>query len=190
MHSRTQRWLIGLSLAMTTLSVPGAAQTAPDSPQQLRLTAALVLTPEFCATTTKKGSEKFQVGKAACSELEPALKGTFVDLVKVDDSSKAGAAQVVLEPKFVDVAATSVKIAFSNRELDVVVEWTVRDQSGRVILLDTVQGSAKRHGGNAFTYSSNLKHIVEDSVKEMAQQSALKLSSAPEMLKLSEAPVK
>ena len=44
----------------------------------------------------------------------------------------------------------------------------MRDQSGKVLLLDTVQGSAKRHGGNAFTYGSNLKHIVEDSAKDMA----------------------
>lgn len=187
----SQRSAVGLSFALlATLSGSGAAQTAPTSTQKLQLKAALVLTPEFCSTTTKKGHEKFLVGKAACAELEPALKETFVDLAKVDDPSKAGAAQVVLEPKFIDVAATQVKIAFSNRELDVIVEWTVRDQSGKVVLLDTVQGSAKRHGGNTFTYGRNLKHIVEDSAKDMAEQSAAKLSSAPEMLKLSAALVK
>ncbi len=42
----------------------------------------------------------------------------------------------------------------------------------------------------ASAYGSNLKHIVEDSVQDMAEQSACKMSSAPEMQKLSAAPDK
>src|SRR5689334_21783919 len=105
-------------------------QTQP-TPQKLLLTAALVLTPELCATVSKKGHEKFPVGKAACTELEPVLKGIFTSLTRVDDSSKAGDAQVVLEPKFADVGTTRKAFAaFSKRELVVLVDWTVRDQSG------------------------------------------------------------
>jgi hypothetical protein len=167
----------------------GQNQTPPP-PQKLSLTAALVLTPEFCDTISKKKSEKFAVGKAACADLEPALKGIFSGLTRVDDSSKAGDAQVVLEPKFADVGTTQKNFAFSNRELVVLVEWTVRDQSGKAIWIDTVQGSAKRHMGNAFTYGSNKKHILEDSVRDMAEQSAAKMSSSPELQKLSAAPVK
>jgi hypothetical protein len=70
------------------------------------------------------------------------------------------------------------------------MEWTVRDQSGKAIWIDTVQGSAKRHIGNAFTHGSNLKHIVQESVQDMAEQSAARISNAPELLKLSTAPVK
>ncbi|MGA2905237.1 MAG: hypothetical protein ABSD98_15520 [Candidatus Korobacteraceae bacterium] len=162
----------------------------PAAPKKLSLTAALVLTPEFCATVNKKKSEKFPVGKAACAELEAALKPIFISLTKVDDSSKAGDAQVVLEPKFADVAATQAAIAFSNRELVVQVEWTVRDQSGKAIWIETVQGEAKRHIGNMYTHGSNLKHIVQESVQDMAEQSAAKMSSSPELLKLSAAQVK
>jgi hypothetical protein len=176
-------------MLLPTRSVLAESQATP-APQKLSLTAALVLTPEFCATVNKKKSEKFPVGKTACAELEPVLKGIFTSLIRVDDSSKAGDAQLVLEPKFADVAATQAAIAFSNRELVVQVEWTVRDQSGKAIWIETVQGSSKRHIGNAFTYGSNLKHIVQDSVQDMAEQSAAKMSAAPQLLKLSAAPVK
>jgi hypothetical protein len=108
----------------------------------------------------------------------------------VDDASKAGDAQVVLVPKFTDVAATGASFAFSNRDLVVAVEWTARDQAGKAIWLETVQGEARRHAGNAFTYGSNLKHIVQDSVEDMAEQSAAKMSSSPELQKLSSASVK
>jgi hypothetical protein len=188
--SRCLFFLASCCLLLFTVSVVAQDQTPAPAPQKLSLTAALVLTPEFCTTIDKKKREKFPVGKYACTELEPVLKGIFTSLTRVDDSSKAGEAQVVLEPKFADVGATEKGFAFSNRELVVVVEWTVRDQSGKVLWIETVQGSAKRHMGNAFTYGSNLKHIVEDSVQDMAQQSAGKMSNAPELLKMSTALVK
>ena len=183
--------LVLCCLVLVTHPVMAEKKTAPSPAlQKLSLTAALVLTPEFCATVNKKKSEKFLIGKASCTELEPVLKGIFTSLKVVDDPSKAGDAQVVLEPKFADVAATEANFAFSDRDLVVVVEWTVRDQAGKAVWIETVQGEARRHMGNMYTYNSNLKHIVNDSVHDMAEQSATKMSSAPELLKLSSAPVK
>ena len=182
--------LCGLLLVTLSVRAEKAATPAPPAAQKLSLTAALVLTPEFCATVDKKKREKFPVGKTACTELPPVLKGIFTSLTQVDDPAKAGDAQVVLQPKFAEVGATEKAFAFSDRELVVMVEWTVRDQSGKAIWIETVQGSAKRHIGNAFTYGSNLKHIVEDSVQDMAEQSAAKMAASPQLLKLSTAPVK
>lgn len=183
-----RRCLLSLALCcslLLTLSAMAQNQT-PPAPQKLSLTAALVLTPEFCASV--KGREKIPVGKTACTELEPVLKGIFTSLTRVDDPSKAGDAQVVLEPKFADVG--SARAGFNHRELVVLVEWTVRDQSGKAVWIETVQGSAKSHIGNAFTHGSNLKHIVKDSVQDMAEQSAAKMSSSPQLLKVSAQPVK
>ena len=39
--------------------------------------------------------------------------------------------------------------------------------------------------GNAFSQGSNRKLIVRDSVHDMAEQSAAKMSSSPQLLKLS-----
>jgi hypothetical protein len=188
---RARCCFILISLCLSPLLIDSAnGQIQTVAQQKLSLTAALVLTPEFCATVNKKGSEKFPVGKTACNELEPVLKGVFASLARVDDSSKAGDAQLVLEPRFADVGATQKAFAFSNRELVVLLEWTARDQSGKVAWLETVQGSAKRHIGNAFTHGSNLKHIVEESVQDLAEQSAAKMSASPQLLKLSAEPVK
>lgn len=188
--STARRCLLSRALwcsLLLTLSVMAQNQT-PPAPQKLALTAALVLTPEFCATVNKMGHDKFPVGKTACTELEPVLKGIFTSLTRVDDSSKAGDAQVVLEPKFADLATHH---GFSSRELVVLVEWTVRDQSGKAVWIESVQGSAKRRLGTGFgTYGKNLKHIVEDSVQDMAEQSAAKMSSSPQLLKVSTQPVK
>ena len=171
------------------LSRSARAQDQSAAPKPLNLTAALVLTPEFCATIDKKHNEKFEVGKAACAQLEPALSKIFTKLTRVDDASKATDAQIVLQPRFSEVGGTEKAFAFSTRELVILVEWTVRDHDGKVLMLDTVQGTGKRHIGNAFTYKNNLKHIIEDSTQDMAEQSAQKIAAAPALVKLSSAPV-
>jgi hypothetical protein len=171
------------------LSRSARAQDHSAAPQPLNLTAGLVLTPEFCATIDKKHSEKFEVGKAACAQLEPALSKVFAKLIRVDDAAKAADAQLVLEPRFSEVGGTEKAFAFSTRELVILMEWTVRDREGKVLMLDTVQGTGKRHMGNMYTYKSNLKHIVEDATQDMAEQSAQKIAAAPALVKLSSAPV-
>jgi len=154
------------------LSRSARAQDHSAAPQPLNLTAGLVLTPEFCATIDKKHSEKFEVGKAACAQLEPVLSKVFA------------------KPRFSEVGGTKKAFAFSTRELVILMEWTVRDREGKVLMLDTVQGTGKRHMGNMYTYKSNLKHIVEDATQDMAEQSAQKIAAFPALVKLSSAPVK
>lgn len=160
---------------------------------KLPMKAALVLTPEFCATKIKpKGSAltkewgSFDVGKAACEQLEPALKDTFSSLIRVAAPPTAQEAQLVLLPRIVDVNATTAMGAFSNREMVIVLEWTAKDPAGNTVWLETVQGSAKHHMGNLFTFKKNQVLIVTDSVKDAAVQSASKMSSSPELRKLAQ----
>jgi hypothetical protein len=164
------------------------AQAVQPASQPVSLNAALVLAPEFCATKTKKGTwginqETFPVGKTACEELEPIIKTAFTSLRRVDDPAKAADAQLVLTPKFVDVGATQKMFAFSDRELTVLIEWTARDKSGKTVWIETIQGTAKRHMGNAFTHGSNVKHIVEDAVKDVGEQAVAKIEASPEIAK-------
>jgi hypothetical protein len=171
--------------------VTADAQTVPPSDTKLAFKAVLVVTPEFCATKFTKGSwatikESFEVGKIACAELEPALQKVFSSLTSVTAIPSYGDAEVVLMPRFVDVGASVGATAFSNREMDVFLEWTVKDKSGKTIWIETVEGSSKHHMGNVFTHSKNLKLIVSDSIKDAAQQSASKMSSSAELRNLTQ----
>ena len=185
------RGSFALSLLLALVPVTASAQTAPSSDTKLPLRAALVVTPEFCATKISKGSwatikETFEVGKIACVELEPALGKVFSSLTLVTEPPSSGTAQVLFLPRFVDVAANTTMSAFSNRELDVLLEWIVKDMSGRTLWIETVQGSSKHHMGNVFTHSKNVKLIVRDSVKDAAEQSANKMSASPELRRLTQ----
>ena len=179
------------AILFSAVPVTLRAQTKSPEDTMLRLKAALVLTPDFCATKTKKGSfvsgkETFEIGRAACAELEPALKGVFFSLTRTAAPPSPEEAQVVLLPKFGDVEATKTLGAFSDREMIVLLEWTVKDRSGKTVWIETVQGSSKHHMGNTFTHGKNVKLIVEDSAKDAAEQSASKMSSSPELRKLAQ----
>ncbi|PYP85810.1 MAG: hypothetical protein DMG65_19925 [Candidatus Angelobacter sp. Gp1-AA117] len=176
--------------AKTATDAKPAADVKPAT-GKLPFKAALVLTPEFCETKIQpKGSVmtkewgSFDVGKVACKELEPALKDVFSSLTRVAAPPAAEEAQLVLIPKITDVNATTATMAFSNRELVVMIEWTVKDSAGKTVWLETVQGSAKHHMGNLFTHKKNQELIVTDSVKAAATESASKMSASPELHKL------
>jgi hypothetical protein len=183
------------ALVLLSSALSHAQESSPAVPPKIALSAALVLTPDFCATVKRIGKalmnqEKFAVGKEACKQLEPALAGVFTNLTRVEDPAQAGDAQVILEPKFADIGATQKAFAFSDRELVLEVEWTARDQSGKVLWLETLQGSAKRHIGNTFTHGSNMKHIVENAVQNLAEQSVSKMAASPQLQRFSAQPVK
>src|ERR1700684_1926303 len=121
--------LLSCLLLSAAADVAMVAQAVSPSDAKLPLRAALVLTPEFCATRMANGSKTttkggFEVGKVACVALEPALKEVFASLTSVPEEPKTGDAQLILIPKFVEVGATTGVTAFSNRELDVFLQWT------------------------------------------------------------------
>jgi hypothetical protein len=154
----------------TTLAVAQTDSTQPPS-AKLQLKADVLLTPEFCTTKFKKGSwktikEEFALGPTACDDIESGLAGVFSRLTRVQKNPIPLDAQVLLTPRFVDVAATTGVTAFSSRDLVIVMEWTAKDASGNTVWIDTVQGSATHHMGNVFTYTKNRNRIVTDSVKD------------------------
>jgi hypothetical protein len=172
----------------STIAKPAEVKPASG---KLPLKAALVLTPEFCATKIKpKGSAmtkewgSFDFGKAACTELEPALQGVFSSLTRVATLPSPEEAQLILIPRIADVNATTATMAFSDREMVIMLEWTAKDSSGKTVWIETVQGSAKHHMGNLFTFKKNQTLIVTDSMKAAAAESANKMSSSPELHKL------
>ncbi|HWG17717.1 MAG TPA: hypothetical protein VN678_07635 [Acidobacteriaceae bacterium] len=179
-----------VACSIVFFTVGGRAVRAQDSlpaATKLPFNAVLVLTPEFCATTFKQGSawttgrETFQVGKTACSELPTALKDAFTSVTVASAVPASSDAPLVLIPKFVNGHASTSALAFSNREMDVFLEWTVKDASGKTIWLQTVQGTSKHHEGNVFTHSHDVTLLARDSVKDVAAQSAAKMEAAPEL---------
>ncbi len=164
--------------------------TTNSADAKLPLKAVLVLTPEFCSTVFKQGSiwttgrDTFEVGKIACIEMEPTLKSAYEDLTVASTPPTSGNAQVVLIPKFANAYATKSVFAFSNRELDVFLEWTIKDASGKTVWLQTVRGSSKHHMGNGFTHGRNVKLIERDAVKNVVIQSSEKMEESPELRNL------
>ena len=88
-------------LLLSLVCLPAQGQTISVPNARPRVSAVLVLSPEFCSTKTKKGTwgvnqETFEIGKATCAELEPALKTVFPALKRAEAAPAAGEAKLVL----------------------------------------------------------------------------------------------
>jgi hypothetical protein len=182
--------LCAVFLFVVPVSAHGQGSTPTDS--KLKLQAELVLTPEFCATkygenhSAFKVEDAWEVGNAACTELEPALKGTFSSLTVATTPLSSSDAELVLTPKFVNVSATKTMWANSKRELLVVLEWTAKDKSGKTVWVETIQGTATEKEGNGFSHTKHAKVLSAKSVNDAAAKSALAMSASPELRKLAD----
>jgi hypothetical protein len=161
--------------------LPSRVEKTPSAGSTLPLKAALVLSPEFCATSIDRGHQSFSVGDAVCAELEPALGRVFAGVTRVTTTSLAQDAQVVLLPKHLDILFT---MGLFSAKLTVLLEWAAKDASGRTVWSGSVQGSATRRLRSTFTLRKDLNLCLNQSAKDAAEQSAAGLSSAPELRKL------
>ena len=186
--------ICGLVLLFTTVMAWGQAP-APD--KKLALNAVLVLTPEFCAaesTNKRLGREPLEYGKAACAKLEPALKVVFSSVTTVSDAGAAvasaaksptpGEAQVLLVPRVADFRETVTGSGLHGWDTLMILEWTAIDTSGSKVWIESVQCS--EHHGRASIFAIEKARILtmESVVKDAVDQSAAKMSSAPELRKL------
>jgi hypothetical protein len=179
-------WRLSCGLVLLSAVITANDQATAPAKTKLALKAALVLTPEFCTNKMKdKAGERFEIGKAACTELEPALRGVFSSLTVVTAATASGDAEAVLTPRFVAVDRTAAMTSFSNRKMIVLLEWTVKDRSNKTVWLETVQGSASGHGGTIGRVGKNRKKVVAAAVRNAAEESASKMLSSPELRKLS-----
>ena len=102
-----------VAFLMSTILLAGQTRVAVEQ-RPLAVSAALVLTREFCGTVYKRrrawlDSEKFLVGKWFCPAAAE-MAGQVFSSVEVFDHNPAAdetAATILLTPKFVDTSATT-----------------------------------------------------------------------------------
>lgn len=177
-----------LTAVLPGVSATARAQETSAVNKELDLKAAVVLDKDFCLTKMKKNHETFEVGKAACEIFKPELEREFSTLTTVGSVAEAAGAQAVFVPRFVDLSATKTLGAFSTRELTVLLEWTVKDSSGRTVWIQTVEGTGKNHMGNGFTYQNDLRQIIRYALGDLIHKSVAEMNASRELHKLEQKP--
>ena len=179
------------SLALTVILAPGAIWAQSSRPT-LKLSAELVLTPDFCAIKKAEGNgitsykDKFEVGKKLCAALAERLPSVFEHLNKVEaipQGDEAGS-DLVLIPKMGDVKTKLGAMAFSKRDVEVAIEWTALDRTGKTLFVTIVEGTGESHKGNVFTHAKNATKANDEVIKDLTDKSINAIASAPELTKI------
>jgi len=185
-----KRFIVSACILPAALSIPSPRVSAGQAVPQTKLNAVLVLSEEFCHSNLKRGNgwtsvkEEFDVGEDLCHGLAESLSPVFASLSRQYEVPAPGAGEtdIILIPKVGDIGATQKIYAFSNRELVVILEWTVLDRSGKTLWVGTIEASAKRHMGNAFTHGKNMRKIREDVVADAVRKSVEAIGSVPGLM--------
>jgi hypothetical protein len=180
--------LFTFSLALPTGHLAAAAQSAQAPPpvdMKKNMKTVLVLSPEFCETKKVGEGRTFDVGYESCDLLKIALKNVFLDLAPAETAPPPGTAGLVLTPRFVEISFLLPNFSI-KRELVLIVEWTAKDDSGRTVWLQTVQGSAKnRIGGSNSGELRNVKLLAQAAAQDLANKSVGEMAASPELQKFS-----
>ena len=178
-------------VALVSMMLPWVA-SSQSAPPKLKLNVELVLTSDFCTAEMKRGNgltsvkEKFPVGEKLCPGLVSQLPAIFASLKKVDQipALNTSTADIILVPKVGDIGATQKTLAFSKRELVVILEWTALNREGKTLWVSTVQANGKRNMGNVFTHGKNMRKINDDVADDAIEKSVQAISTAPELVNL------
>ena len=165
----------GMTASMGTAAV-GTVDRAPSANTKLPLKAVLVLSPQFCAW--RQIYSPRDVGKLLCKELEPALAVAFSSLTSASETPSTGdPTELVLLPRVTSAASEGMSVPST-----VQLEWTVKDKSGRIVLIQTVGGESERR-------RMNFDKKMEEAVIDVAEQTAKRMASAPELIQFSQSPL-
>lgn len=173
-----------LAVFPTEESAPAKQSTEGKYPFE----AILVLTPEQCSEESKKGGlvggkEKYRMGELLCPTAESTVKQVFEKYTRVETFPENGSTpgKVVLTPKFVDL---EVAKTFGKRKMVLLVEWTARDESGKVFWVQTVEGNAQEKTGNIVTSGSHRRKMLEAIRKDLTDKSVQAMRQSPQFQKL------
>lgn len=154
-------------------AITAQAQDTPAANPRLPFKAVLVLSPQFCAT--RQPYRPRDVGKLLCKELEPALSSVFSSLTNASEIPTTGdRAELVLLPRVISASSAGM-----SEPSTVELEWTVKDKSGRIVLIQTVTGDSERR-------RMGFDKKMEEAVKDVANKTASNMAAAPELARLSQ----
>ncbi len=105
------------------------------------------------------GSYRLVLGEALARNAEVVTREVFAAVVVTGGSGGPGMAGInaVLIPRFVTAQQTAAVLFVSVETLTVLLEWTLKDEKGNIIWVDTIKGE-----GDASTIEQRSKAMLDD----------------------------
>lgn len=191
---RFAAWLIVMGLALSGCSnvntvvikpSPRVASTGTPAPVHV----ALLLDAEFTGYRWRPAPKGmvYPLGDALRRLAEDVVRSEFRQVTVVPDAAAAvNRADAVLYPRVVKIEQVLPIWAYSERELVIVIEWTLKDRANeRVVWLTTVRADATEKAGTAFSMKRHEQALFQRVFDGLAEKSAIAMRESPEIGRLS-----
>ena len=183
--------LLSFTTACTTVyevsSVPLAGLpevSRYELPAQLRIDEVLLA----AKWERKMMGDTFRIplGPAVASNAESLARDMFASVEVVSAAGPVATGSVVLVPRIVSADQTLAATAFGDQTLTVVLEWSLTDDKGAPLWVDTIIGQGTTNAGNLFTHKSNARERTDFMLRDLFTKSRAAISESPELRRYAE----
>lgn len=176
-----------LSTGCSSLGKVEVTQPAVSGPK-IPASVALVLTPEVQEYKDTYHQLEWQFGPAIADYARNTTQGVF-ERVQVYEGAGMpnvqGSVDAVLSPKVAKVNQLLPGLAWQDREILMVIEWTAKNPvNDQVFWVRSIEGQATETGGNMMTGAKHEKIIFDKLFQNLTTQTVKAFRVAPELQNL------
>ncbi len=156
------------------------------------LSAGVILTADYCSyefSMRRQGeTHVFHLGETLCTNTKKLMGELFttIEVLSLSGGIKDRKADVLVSPKLVDASVQVNRWRSEGVDALIIVEWTVTDRNGKVLLTKTVQGKAHTVGG-PFSVDKTRNRAISLAIDEVFSESAKAFQQSIELRKVARA---
>ncbi|MFH1349036.1 MAG: hypothetical protein ABIH58_05385 [Patescibacteria group bacterium] len=155
--------------------------------EKIPLRITLQLSPELCAYTLTKNrmgdQHIFPLGGPLCkgSEIVARAACTEVFIISKDSVASEQKIDARLIPEIITVDYHMPQWAWEEQEAVIIVKWTLFDNAGKVLWIDTIQSKGSNKLGSTFSGLKRNRETMQMAVDDLFQKSLESILSSQEI---------
>lgn len=155
--------------------------------QKIPLKVALVMDSNWTNYTFKFGKMgdtwEYPLGGPLMDYARSVSSHSFQEVTESPDASSVpSSADVILSPAVAKMDHAAGMLAWQDRKLIMLVEWTMRDRNSKnMVWLSTIEANAAHSAGNLFTGGGNERRLFQALFDELTTNTLRAFQEAPEI---------
>jgi hypothetical protein len=141
-----------------------------DGQDKLSLSAVLQLTDKFRDYTWDAPTGRpytLVLGESLCRNAEILCERVFQKVTVINGTLDNVGADVVLTPEVVFLDKTQAAVSSQIVEMEIRVLWTLTNEKGKIIWIDTIKGFGHEKMGGPFSFDDNTKKQIRMAMGDM-----------------------
>ena len=119
-----------------------------------------------------------ELGDCLSSNAQALCKSIFKDVTVTHGTETAPDCDLILVPEVVFLDKTQAAFGFQMIEIEIHVQWTLLNDSGKILWIETVKGFGREKMGGPFSFEKNTRKQIRMAMTDMFDNSRAAIVNA------------